>query len=208
MTRRRVASSVRLGRRARALAVALLLAVAGCAGGSGSSGFDIAAENVAIELALAGQTCEPVEALTICAADGAGAIPGTPGPGMSPAMVETNLDRPDGQAPCSPADDRCRVEVQFSPSGFPPETFYAVAWREAAAPADWHLAPQPVGTGSPERPQFDASVEVPVDEAQVGAVQIAVLIFLADPGPLPDRVRSLAETGADFAFVSRELAVP
>jgi len=57
--------------------VILLLAgvVAGCAGGSGSSGFDIRGENAAIEQALGTGGCVAHEGLTICAAGQAGASP-------------------------------------------------------------------------------------------------------------------------------------
>ena len=57
-----------------ALACAALLAAG--AGGSGSSGFDIAAENLAIEEALDAQTCVASEGLVICPSGGE--TPGEP----------------------------------------------------------------------------------------------------------------------------------
>jgi hypothetical protein len=46
--------------------------IAGCAGGSGSSGFDAALrkENAAIDRALGAQACEEIDGLTICASGG------------------------------------------------------------------------------------------------------------------------------------------
>jgi len=77
--------------------VILLLAgvVAGCAGGSGSSGFDIRGENAAIEQALGTGGCVAHEGLTICAAGQAGASPAvTPTPTTPSSAAATPPSTP------------------------------------------------------------------------------------------------------------------
>ncbi len=57
--------------------------LAACAGGSGSSGFDIQSENAAIQQALSAQRCVQHESLIICPA----AEPGTPAPSATPTAT-------------------------------------------------------------------------------------------------------------------------
>jgi hypothetical protein len=56
--------------------------IMGCSGGRGSSGFDINAENTAINQALTSQKCVDFQGLTICPA-----AAGTPAPSFSPTPV-------------------------------------------------------------------------------------------------------------------------
>jgi hypothetical protein len=52
-------------------------------------------------------------------------------------------------------------------------------------------------------PATDNSAAIAVNPApSARRYQIAVLLFEGDPGPLPSRVVVLADTGADFAFVT------
>jgi hypothetical protein len=52
-------------------------------------------------------------------------------------------------------------------------------------------------------PATDNSASIAVNPTPAGRrYQIAVLLFLRDPGFVPDRVNLLADTGADFAFVT------
>jgi hypothetical protein len=67
------------------LTCVLIFGVTACAGGSGSSGFDIS-ENAAIEAALTEQHCVQHESLTICPAAEAGTMPS---PTLSPAATST-----------------------------------------------------------------------------------------------------------------------
>jgi hypothetical protein len=68
------------------LTCVLIFGVAACAGGSGSSGFDIHSENAAIEAALTEQRCVQHESLTICPAAEAGTVPS---PTLPPAATST-----------------------------------------------------------------------------------------------------------------------
>lgn len=69
--------------------------LAGCAGGSGSSGFDVLAENAAIQQALDSQDCDVFEGLTICAAGGEAPATDTP---VAPAQTPTGTPRPTSTA--------------------------------------------------------------------------------------------------------------
>jgi len=215
MTRRLDATYARL--QCAGLALALALLVAACAGGSGSSGFGAAQqlENEAIDDAVASRGCRAVsdDGLTICAADGADNGPGAtprPTPGMEGAgSVDTNLDG-SGDITCAlvPAAGRCIVRMMFAPLGFPSDADFRVAVRDRDPDGPWRLAAPPDANGTPNNPSFD--VEVVIDGAGVEAsgtvIQMAVLVFLAPPGPLPEVVATLGATGADFAFVTTPLA--
>jgi len=265
-------------KRARWMWLILLSCIlAGCAGGSGSSGFDVLAENAAIQQALDSQDCEVFEGLTICAAGGKapptdtpvapaqtptgtprptntarptstalsnltatpsenGATPtptGTPiakgtatpsptfaGPSAtdtqaaaptptptlsvpnSPtpsstttpgrAAVETNTS-PSDTLPCVPnSDTTCTIVFVFSPVGQPSSAAYRVAVRTRNPDSVWRVV---------EAPNNRALIEV--SDANPGQqYQFVVLVFSEDPGPLPETVQVLAETGADSAFVT------
>jgi hypothetical protein len=223
---------------------ALCCVVASCAGGSGSSGFDIAAENAAIDRALGSQHCTENAGLTICASTGeigpvqtpeptatATVIPSandhptppttttptavfatatttrvanatatpthtatlvpTPTVTPSPAApdVSTNLGTTD-QLPCVSTHLGCSFVLRFMASGFPSTAAYRVALRARNPDGAWRIEAA-VGNSTtlflqPLARQY----------------QIAILVFLTDPGFVPDRVGALAETGADYAFVT------
>jgi hypothetical protein len=74
----------------------LLFGLTACAGGSGSSGFDIHSENAAIEAALTGQRCVQHESLTICPATESGA---TPSPTPPPTAASTPTTTPAAPPP-------------------------------------------------------------------------------------------------------------
>lgn len=110
-----------------ALICAALLSA--CAGGSGSSGFELArAENRAIERALASDGCEVNDGLTICASDSA--LPTT----TATARVEmTRTPTPTGPAPTGSA----------IPTGSP-STRTPTATRHASrTPTPTPIPPQP-----------------------------------------------------------------
>jgi len=229
------------------LAHALMLAcgalLAACAGGSGSSGFDVAAENAAINRALQSQGCEVIQGLTICAsgsptptpASTATSTPGipaftptatgtpasaatptttttphfasptpsttlplpnpTPTPTATPVPSQPSVDidvGPNDTLPCrrvAPGAP-CITVVTFHPIGAPADAAYRVAVRTIAPSSTWTI-----------QTAVDNSAAVEVDTSGP-TYQIAVLLFLSDPGTLPKRVSLLSDTGADFAFVT------
>jgi hypothetical protein len=89
------------------LAVLCLTALVGCAGGSGSSGFD-AIENAAIDQALDEQRCVESGGLVICPADTAVSAPtplatATPTPTASPTTAAPATDTPPIATPATEA---------------------------------------------------------------------------------------------------------
>jgi hypothetical protein len=184
------------------LAALTALLLCACAGGSGSSGFDIspAAENAAIEQALADQACVDLGPLQICPSD-------VPLPAAE--QVDTGLDR-DTPLPCAQLDpsSACALQIPIAPLGFPPEAVFHLAARPLDGAA-WQIGPAAVlgGPTSPANPVLDAPVDVPVSSApnmsgQPIALQLAVLVYLTPPAELPAEVELLSDSGADFAFVT------
>lgn len=189
-----------------AWALALGLAAAACAGGSGSSGFELRRENHAIDTVLDDGGCVDLDGFVICAADGEG-FQSTPTPdGLD--NVATNLD-PGNQTPCGPAVPESGTDLMlcFNPSGFSSATVFRVALRSVDPNGPWHLLPAPMENGNPSDPNFAVDIPLPPADAAGEGVQIAVLVFFTDPGPLQEQVDTLGATGADFAFVSAELPV-
>jgi hypothetical protein len=240
------------------MAVALMGMLAGCLGGSGSSGFDIT-ENVAIQEAIDTQECQEFEGLVICPAEPRS--PGVPSPTPTPTRtppaasmtppvldtpthngtpaqetvtptsvptatetqraVETRTPVPSPSQPvpmqiqtsvnassdivCAGGGDVCSFAFFFVASGFPPDAIYRTAYRESPE-QPWTLSqPTEANDSDPNQASFGDVVQVaPPASAPSGSeatVQLAVLVFLTDPGALPPTVMLLADTGADFAYV-------
>ncbi|MFN8644521.1 MAG: hypothetical protein U0802_23730 [Candidatus Binatia bacterium] len=223
------------GRRPRAsdllrmLASALALTcLAGCVGGSGSSGFDLAAaENAAIDRVLDGGACVAERGLTICAS-GMAASP-APSPTSTPPLAQTPTAGPDGTptttpatrsptptatlAPAQPAVDvavdpadvaacaeldasnPCTVGVLIVPMAVPGGAAYRVAVRTRLPDGPWRIL-------------VVSELEVAIEVAPgVDTLQTAILVYDRDPGPVPAVIRVLADSGADFAFVTAPFAV-
>jgi hypothetical protein len=204
----------------------LLAAVtAGCAGGRGSSGFDISAENSAIARALTTRECVEVPGLTICPADQtvptptptatAASTPPTPTatpptpPGPTPTStpnpfpgIDTGLENVTAVACTLPQPgNACEYNFTFTPHGFAPGTIFRTATRSSALGSLWQLGPDPAASG-PGSPTLATVLALPQ-----GAVQFAVLAFAAAPTVLPEQFAQLSQTGADFAFVTAVLSV-
>ncbi len=193
--------------------------LAACAGGSGSSGFDVSAraEDGAIEQALAEQRCVPGAGLSICPADlsapAAATPPAGPPPSPSPAapQVDTGL-RGDAPLACvATPGGPCTLTVPFAPEGFPATATYRVAVRPLEPQGRWAIGSAPVEHGMPGSPNFDGAagldavaVEGP---AQRVPVQVAVLVYLEPPASVPAQVEHLADSGADYAFVTPRVEV-
>lgn len=75
-------------RELRVILMLLVLSLQACAGGSGSSGFDVASENAAIRQALSEQRCVVRDGLTICPAGP------TAEPGIPPTATPTSTASP------------------------------------------------------------------------------------------------------------------
>ncbi len=202
--------------------------VAGCVegGGRGSSGFDIT-ENVIINKVLESQKCLSNRELTFCPADQRPTITATatatataptptapasptPTPTVIPTPhVDTGLadgtlipcTRPDAGAPCS-------LLFSFAGFGFPGAASFRVASRLRAPDGAWELAAPPTLNSAVDPPALDTLVSIPVPaDASEPHVQFAVLVFLAPPAAVPARFEALAQSGADFAFVTPEFVL-
>ncbi len=186
-----------------AVALVMALVVAGCGGGSGSSGFDAAfSENGAIMQALAESHCVAHAGLSICPADVA-TPPGAPG------AVETGLDQA-GSVACAPSTDgACSFSLPFMPLGFPSNAAFRVVSRSVGPLRPWRMGALPMPNGPPD----SGDLEVPVNFPAAGGdrpaplhVQIAVLVYLKPlPSNVPSMADGLASFDADFAFVTQQL---
>jgi len=185
----------------------LPLALAACAGGSGSSGFDAApqSENVAIAEVLEQQHCVTHETLQICPV-------GTPPTDTTyRPHVGTGLDGATAVA-CAPSagNGACGFVLPFMADGFSAATTFRVAVRTVNPDGPWRLTDTLPPSGASNAPEFDVPVSVegsssaPPPSEQV---QVAVLAFLQPPTSVPVQVEDLGDSGADFAFVTNELAV-
>ncbi|MCK6557157.1 hypothetical protein L6Q96_21650 [Candidatus Binatia bacterium] len=180
--------------RTRFAACVLAALLIGC--GPGSSGFDVVPESAAIDAALRKGECVSQRALQICPA-------GVAGPGRGPETVATEDA---GPATCIGSDVNyaCAFTLPFTPSGFPPAATYRLAAREPVPGQGWAIG-LAVSQSAPDQPNAGAPVTVDFmapTEPQGFATQFAILVFLDGGGELPPQVDTLAETGADFAFVT------
>jgi hypothetical protein len=125
---------------------------------------------------------------------------GTPPPPPSPTptatpvpltpRVATNLDGSES-IPCTQSGPQapCTFVLVFQPQAVPADAAYRVAVRARDPDGTWLVLPV-----------TDHSAVIPVEPGR--QYQIAVLLFLGEPGALPDEVELLADTGADIAFVT------
>ncbi|MEO8602838.1 MAG: hypothetical protein ABI629_09695 [bacterium] len=89
----------------------------------------------------------------------------------------------------------CRFVLSFESRGFPPDAAYRVALRQRDPDERWSIVPA-----------TDADAALSASPAG-GRYQIAVLVYLEAPSFVPDEVEVLADSGADFAFVTPVLSV-
>ncbi len=107
---------------------------------------------------------------------------------------------------CQPIVDTgsCQLSFDFIASGFPFDTTYLVAAREVGLELPWTIvrAEEILRDG---KLQFQRAV-IPFDLAATGdaalvdGVQLVVLTFMNNRGPVPSQVDQLADTAPDSAF--------
>jgi len=197
----------------------LIFGLSACAGGSGSSGFDVRSENAAIQEALVEQHCVQHESLTICPAAETGATPSpTSPPAATPTatatatsgvqQVEIDID-PRAPVLCVALQgDGCAFVLPFAASGFTPAATFRVAVRPVNPNGRWIvgdvLAPSGPATSTFEAP---VDVTVPVSSCCGTTMQAAILVFHTPPASVPAAVDDLVDTGADKAFVTEPFTV-
>jgi hypothetical protein len=177
-----------------------------CAGGSGSSGFDIQfTESAAIQEALITQRCVLVTGtqLIICPSD-------VTNPAGGLGSIETGVDRSTA-LPCTPTEaDQCGFLLPFMSEGLPATARYRVATRVAQGDGEWRVTSVSSASPAPGAPSFDVpvSLERPSDAPSSStSVQVAILVYLREPMPLPDTIPNLVASGADFAYVAGSIDV-
>lgn len=191
--------------RIRRCSLALLLgalSLAGCLGGSGSSGFGITplAENRFIEDALGEGRCVDAGGLSICPTDTAGLdLPGEPGqPDPVPAAVGVITDFGDGAAACAAAEAPagfCSISVHVAITGVPPDAAAVVVARPVGTGTEW-IVGSSVSLG--DGPGVGA-VLLP---RTVDSFQLAILVFVKGDAIAAGEIETLSQAGADIAFVS------
>jgi hypothetical protein len=184
--------------------LALLLAalpLAGCLGGSGSSGFGITplAENRYIDDALGESRCVDADGLPICPTDTAGlALPGeVEHPDPPPSAVGVQTDFGDGSVACAAAEVAgfCSISVHVDVTGLPPGAAAVVAARPVGTGADWTIGSTVSLDGGPAV----AAVLLP---RTVGSFQLAILVYFTGDAIAGGEIETLSQAGADIAFVS------
>ena len=205
------------------LAAVLAGALAGCGfdGGRGSSGFEIR-ENAIIQQVLDTQQCVSGTRLTFCPADrkDSGAFTPTPtATAATPGPTATRTPDPEPRVDTqlangasivctrSHAGAPCSLTFSFSGVGFPAAATFRVATRLRAPDSAWSLAAAPTPRGDVDG-TFDTPVALDIPaELDEASLQFAVLIFLLPPGSVPVRFDTLAQSGADFGFVTPVFAL-
>jgi hypothetical protein len=190
------------------LVLAILLSA--CAGGSGSSGFDVspAAENEAINEAIVTRQCLPGEELTICPANQTSLdvpAPGMGNPGQEDVDVSTLVD-PVEAAQCGAGGEQvCDISVTVTVSGLPAGSAYQVAARSVTPLTAWVIDGEATVLSAEGTTSFTANVAVPATSL---SLQAAVLVFVDRVGTATGEIRTLTETGATFAFVTAPVTIP
>ncbi|MGH7786407.1 MAG: hypothetical protein ACRERC_06040 [Candidatus Binatia bacterium] len=203
-----------------AAVLAGLFAGCGFGGGRGSSGFEIR-ENAIIQQVLDTQQCVSGMRLTFCPADrrasGVTPTPTATAPTQGPTATRTPDPAPrvdtqlanGASIACTRSHPGapCSLTFSFSGFGFPSGTTFRVASRLRAPDFGWSLAAAPLPSGDTAG-TFDTPVllDVPADLTEA-SLQFAVLAFLASPGAVPATFDTLAQSGADFGFVTPVFAL-
>jgi len=138
----------------------------------------------------------------------------TPTPTAVPSMeIVTNRVSFDGEAPLCVTGDTpatCFVDFEFFALGFATDVAFRVASRPLGAEAPWLVLDPIAGEFVGPSPIFVAPIPVDLSlatESPVERLQIVVLGFESDPGPVPQHVDRLSQTGADLAFAVEPLPI-
>jgi len=187
--------------------IALCVAFVGCAGGSGSSGFDITplAEDRLILQALAEGRCVDADGLPICPSDtDALALPAPldqPGLPLRDVSLSTGISGGASRCQVLVSDaTACAVQVVFMTGGLPAGANVQVALRGVERTGEtiglWEVGPATTLDG-------ETTVATPVlVPVAYGRVQLAALVFLSSSPLSVGTIDRLAEAGADIVFVT------
>lgn len=196
--------------------------------GSGSSGFDGSPrqptdggpvlptdEEALISHVLTTQTCLERGPLMLCPTD-------VMEPTDSTLSIITTLPL-DRVVTCRPnaSGTFCSFPLTFFPEGFPANAVFRLATRSLDSASPWLLGPEPVATGTPDAPQFAATVvlslplgdlsassqtgQPPQDDTTpvtgISTIRLAVLVWSTPPAPQWRTLEALAQSEADWVFL-------
>lgn len=119
-------------------------------------------------------------------------------PTQEPARPNVDIQPdPTDVANCAATSDAqsCALRLYFEPMATPSDAVYRAAVRARDPDSVWRLVEV---TGN--------AVDIVV-APDVDAIQVAILLYERDPGPLPSEVEVLFDSGADYAFVGAPLVV-
>lgn len=119
----------------------------------------------------------------------------TPLPPSAPG-IGTNVGESDTLS-CTllDAQNPCIFVFSFEPIGLPSGSAFRVGVRTRDPNGNWRILPV-----------ANNSALIEIDTSPSGPdYQIAVLVYESDPGPVPDEVVLLSDSGADYAFVTQVL---
>ncbi len=139
----------------------------------------------------------------------------TPTPTSEPSLgVVTNVAGLEDTPNCVAGADSgtCAVPFEFAATGFPAGAAFRIASRLADQSSPWDIQTPTTLVSAANTALLGVGIPVELNDAgsNLGVVpmlQLVVLAYETDPGPLPDRVDSLSETGADIAFAVPTFAV-
>lgn len=200
-----------------------LLLFSGC-DGRGSSGFDIS-EALLIQRVISTQQCLSKDALTFCPADRTDQTL-TPTPPVHTPTPPMQSPTPTATAiPAQRVDtglahgtsitctrtrpgDPCRLTFTFQALGFDGLPAFRVAAQLRPPASGWDVAPPPRRDVVSDPPRYESmlNLAVPADARQQ-QVRFAVLVLASPETTVPDRLAVLADSGAEFAFVTADLAL-
>jgi hypothetical protein len=136
----------------------------------------------------------------------------SPTPTPTPTAGEPRIDVSLGEAnavACEVDGGACSFSFAFAPLGFPPGASYQVAARRRNPDGEWRVFPAVEVSFDPAGAVFEAFIVLPLDPArgEPFTAQVAVLVFLSPSEFQSPAVDALGQSGADLAFVTRELSV-
>lgn len=177
------------------------LAWLGCAGGSGSSGFDISpsAERVLIDRALDEGKCVGTGVGAICPIDKEDLLVPLPnhipGPAIEGVSLTTSTPVEDG-FPCDLVDlVSCIIHIGLTATGLPEGSTLQVVWRQDDD-GPWLIRTE--GLPLEAEGRTEVVVELPV---ACTSIQVAALVFVDGQVLAHGTIDTLTESRAPIAFV-------
>lgn len=181
--------------------------LAGCLGGSGSSGFDISpsAERALIERTIDEARCFEFGSTVLCPTDESDLlipVPGNiPAPPIEGVSLATGVARDTG-FPCSQVTQaKCIIRIALTAVGLPEGSWLQVVWRQDGDSGPWRIR-----QGEPL--QSDGRTEITVElPVECTSVQVAALVYTDGQVLAGGHIATLSDAAAEISFVMAPLPV-